>query len=208
MWDTLDDRSADGPHPFDVDRYAVVAAVREGSTLYGVGSRERYTAAIVAAQLNGERYLDEGPGFGLNLEAFPPTGASPPGFFLRGEIFAGWAIVHWEGDVPGSVVAGAGVGGDALEVGESEGRVYPLLRGRAKLWWSEEVTTSLVLESLPVIDSPSELRQHEHRLEIPIGVDILELGPRVALTFREGGMPSRGFFEGAYGVFVGVSGFP
>lgn len=203
LWDTLDDRSADGPHPFDVDRYAIVAAARRGSTLYGAGSVERYTASIVAAQLSGERYLDEGPGFGLNLEAFPP-----PGFWLRGEIFAGWAIVHWEGDVTGSVVAGAGVGGDALEVGESQGRVYPLLRGRAILWWSDQVTTSLVLESLPVIDSSSTLRQHEHRAEIPIGVDILQVGPRLALTFRDGGQPSRSFFEGTYGIFVGVTGFP
>jgi hypothetical protein len=203
MWDTLDDRSADGPLPFDVDRYAIVAAVREGSTLYAAGSVERYTASIVAVQLSGERYLDEGPGFGLNLEAFPP-----PAFHLRGEIFAGWAIVHWEGDVPGSLVAGAGIGGDALEVGDVQGRYHPLLRGRAIFWWSDEVTTSLVLESLPVIGSSSGLRQHEHRLEVPVGVDVLTLGPRVALTFRDGGMPSRSFFEGAYGVFVGVTGFP
>jgi hypothetical protein len=204
MWDTLDDAIDDGPHAFDVDRYAMVATVRDGSTLYELGSVERYTTIMLAAQIRGERYLEEGPGFGLNLEVFPPTGANPPGFFLRGEAFAGWALTHWTGDVPGSVVVGAGIGGDALEVGDSVGRVYGLLRGRAVLWWEDEVTTSLVYEVLPFIDSPSELRQHEHRLEIPVGVEMLEAGPRVGLTFRDGGEPARGFFEAMVGVFVGV----
>ena len=204
MWDTLADAIDDGPHAFDVDRYATIAALRQGSTLHEVGSVERYRAGILALQIRGERYLDEGPGFGLNLEVFPPTGQSPPGSFLRGEAFAGWALHHWEGDVPGSVVAGAGVGADALEVGDSVGRVYGLLRGRAVLWWKEEVTSSFVYEALPFISSPSELRQHEHRFEIATGVDMLELGPRVSFTFRDGGEPSRAFSEQTFGVFVGV----
>lgn len=204
MWDTFADAAESGPHPYDVDRYATVAAVRSGTTLVGVGSRERYRAGILALQIRGERYLDEGPGFGVNLEVFPPTGDDPPGSFLRGEIVGGSGVGHWEGDVGGSVVLGAGVGGDALEVGDSVGRFYGLLRGRMILFWRPEVTTSVTYEALPFILSPSDLAQHEHRIEIASGHGLLELGPRVAFTLRDGGVPARAFSEQTFGFFVGV----
>lgn len=204
MWDTFADAVEEGPHPYDVDRYALVAAARSGSTLHGVGSRERYTAATVAFQIRGERYLDEGPGFGVNLEVFPPTGGDPPGSFLRAEIFGGSGIARWDGDVPGSVIVGAGVGADSLEVGDAVGRFYALGRGRLALFWSDEVTTSVVVESLPFVHASADLAQHEHRIELAASYELLELGPRAAFTFRDGGVPSRSFSEQTFGFFVGV----
>lgn len=195
---------------FQQIRVAANAVTFSGTELVGVGSVGRYRLGGGALELGVERFPFGRFGFGLLFNIFPPTmgaggGGSESPFYARGDVLAEVGLATWEGAVPGSVVVGAGVGGDGPRYWFAEdGRFYGLTLARLRLWLSRDTPLQLTYFAVPVAVATGDVSLHEHRFELATGYGLLTLGTKVVYTFLEGGTPERAFFQQELGAFVGI----
>jgi hypothetical protein len=195
---------------FQQIRLAASVVTFSGTELVGVGSVGRYRLGGGALDIGVERFPFGRFGFGLLLSVFPPTtgaggggGESP--VYARGDLLAEAGLVTWEGAVPGSVVVGAGLGGDGPRYWFAEdGRFYGLALARLRLWLSRDTPLQLTYFAVPVAVATGDVSLHEHRFELGTGYGLLTFGTRVVYTFLEGGTPERSFFQQELGAFVGI----
>lgn len=198
---------------FQQIRIAANVVTFSGTQLVGVGSVGRYRLGGGALEIGVERFPFGRLGFGLLLQVFPPTtgaggGGDDSPVYVRGEGLVEAGLVTWEGAVPGSVVVGAGVGGDGPRYWFAEdGRFYGLALARLRLWLSRDTPLQLTYAAMPVAVATGDVSLHEHRFELATGYGMLTFGAKVAYTFLEGGAPERAFFQQELGAFVGLGVF-
>ena len=195
---------------FQQIRVAANVITFSGTELVGLGSVGRYRLGGGALELGVERFPFGRFGFGLLLNIFPPTnsigsGGSEALTYFRGDLLAEAGVATWEGAVPGSVVVGAGFGGDGPRYWFTEdGRFYGLALARLRLWLSRDTPLQLTYFAVPVAVATGDVSLHEHRFELATGYGLLTLGTKVVYTFLEGGTPARAFFQQELGAFVGI----
>jgi hypothetical protein len=195
---------------FQQIRMAANVVTFSGTQLVGTGSVGRYRLGGGALELGVERLPFGRFGFGLLFQVFPPTSGAGGGgddapFYVRGEGLVEAGLLAWEGAVPGSVLVGAGVGGDGPRYWFAEdGRFYGLAIARLRLWLSRDTPLQLSYAAIPVAVATGDVSLHEHRFELATGYKLLTLGTKVTYTFLEGGTPERAFFQQEIGAFVGI----
>ena len=194
---------------FERIRGLATGIMSSGTSLVDVGSRGRYRRGGVQLEVDVHRFFTDRFGFGLVLQGLPPAGTSSAArdiLFGRAEGFLEAAAASWEGSLPGSLVLGAGVGGDGPRYWFSEnGRFYGAAFARLRLAPVRDTRAELTYTALPVALAAQHVRLHEHRLEIAVSWKLLQLGTRVAYTFSRGGEPVRDYFQQELGAFVGLS---
>lgn len=196
---------------FEQIRMLATGVMGSGTSLVGVGSRGRYHRGGVQLDLEVHRFFSDRFGFGLILQGFPPTGGGGGGgdkeiTFGRGEGYLEAGLASWGGALPGSLVLGAGLGGDGPRYWFSEnGRFYGAAFARLRLLPSRDTRLQLTVAALPVALAAQHVRLHEHRVEIATSWKLLQLGTRIAYTFSRGGEPVRDFFQQELAAFVGIS---
>jgi hypothetical protein len=184
-----------------------VWSVFSGSRLRGIGSRERYRTGGAGIHINVERFPAslEPFGIGLDLEGFPPSSYSSGRelAYVRAELAAMFAIAAWRGDLPGSIVAGGGFGGETTRDTYAEkGRFYYFPMVRIRTWPAKDVPLQLRYDFL--LSHASGLSFQDHRFEIASGYRLLLYGMRGAYTISEGGDPARTFVQQSISLFFGV----
>lgn len=194
---------------FEQIRLALSGVLGSGTSLVGIGSRGHYHRGGMAIELDVHRMLTDWFGFGLVFQGFPPTAPSDGGrelVFGRGEGFLDAGVASWRGSLPGSLVIGAGFGGDGGRYWFAEhGRFYAIAFGRVRLFLSRDTRLQLTYAPVPVALAAQHVRLHEHRLEVAASFRLLQVGTRLAYTFSRGGDPVRDYFQQELGAFVGLS---
>jgi hypothetical protein len=194
---------------FEQVRIGLSGVLGSGTSLVGVGSRGHYRRGGVAIELEVHRLVTDWFGFGLVFQGFPPTAPSDAGrelVFGRGEGFLEAGAAAWRGALPGSLVFGAGFGGDGPRYWFAEhGRFYAIAFGRVRLFLSRDTRLQITYAPVPVALAAQHVRLHEHRFEVAASWKLLQVGTRLAYTFSRGGDPVRDYFQQELGAFVGLS---
>lgn len=194
---------------FEQVRVAVGGVLASGTSLVGVGSRGRYHHAGAALEFDVHRMVNDWFGFGIVFMGLPPVmsgdGARET-LFVRGEGFLDAGVASWGGSLPGSLVIGAGFGGDGPRYWFAEhGRFYAIAFGRLRLLLSRDTRLQITYSPVPVALAAQHVRLHEHRLEVAGSWKLLQIGTRLSYTFSRGGDPVRDYFQQELGAFVGLS---
>lgn len=193
---------------FEQIRIAVDGVLASGTSLVGVGSRGRYHLGGGSLEFDIHRFVNDWFGFGIVFKGFPPAAPGDDHLtaFGRGEGFLDAGVASWGGALPGSLVIGAGFGGDGPRYWFAEhGRFYGIAFGRVRLFLSRDTRLQLSYAPIPVALAAQHVRLHEHRFEVAAGWKLLQVGTRLTYTFARGGDPERAYFQQELGAFVGLS---
>jgi hypothetical protein len=194
---------------FEQIRVSADGVLGSGTSLVGVGSLGRYRRAGGALEFDVHRMIRGWLGFGLAVQVLPPAASGGAGrdmVFGRGEGFLDAAVTSWAGALPGSLVLGAGFGGDGPRYWFSDhGRFYGIGFARVRLFLTRDTRLQITYAAIPAALATQRVRLHEHRFEVATGWKLLQIGTRLTYTFTRGGDPARDFFQQELGAFVGLS---
>ncbi len=102
--------------------------------------------------------------------------------FLRMDMAADYALIHWGGSFRGRIAFGAGFGFDydSPKWYTDGGRFYPLLIGRLQLWGGDAFGLHFAYHHVPTTANDKRIR--EHRFEGGLGMGALHAGLRFVMT--------------------------
>ena len=194
-------------HDFDQIRLGVDVVAFSGTRLVGVGSREHYRGAAGDFELFFTKFFSRRLGLELVLLGAPSNEDRrpevPPSSFLRGEAGVDVAVTTWGGGVPGSLLLGVGAGADYGRYWFAP-RGYPYAMARVRLWPPRHASLQAQYSIVPVSLGAPVTSTWEQRVELATSISLLQFGLRLAYTDAIGGVPSRSYFQGELGMFVGL----
>ena len=191
-----------GPRAWGQVRLLASVSTFSGESLVETGSVGRYRLGGGNLELEADRLFGV-VGFILHVGGFYIPDADELSF-IRGEGGVAFGVASWEGEVPGGVLLGLGMGGDYGRYWFSEeGRFYGMARAHLRLWPSPDVPLQLTYTAVPGAYTAVDGYHHEHRIELATGWSMLTFGSRLGLAYTTGGEPSRTFSHVELGTFVG-----
>ena len=173
-----------------------------GSRLEGVGSVARFTHGGGDLELGVMRFFKGQLGFYFGLAFFPPLQDTRAIAYGRLDAALDVGVVKWGGAFPGSIILGAGFGGD-LGRYSFGGRFYPRLEARLRLRPSEHVSLFVTTDVMPAAVGP-DTRVFQARTDLGFAWRLLMVGFRFGHVVETGGTPERTFHQQELGLFVGV----